>query len=111
MFQGVKSENPSYKKRSFFLKSMDLRFLTQNLDFSIGARLRFGQNLGRSETQTPLVTSGGLSKDGADLTFQCNKKRAQRTSRAFCAASPATSHVRSAHTAAALGAAFTTHVH
>ena len=43
---------------------MDLRYyLTQNLVFSIGseigARLRFGQNLGRSETQTPLVTSGG----------------------------------------------------
>jgi len=41
---------------------MDLRyFLTQNLDFS---RLRFGQNLGRSETQTPLVTSGGLVRRG-----------------------------------------------
>jgi len=39
------------------------------------------------------------------------KKRAERTARAFCAASPATSHMRSAHTAAAVGAAFTTHAH
>jgi len=38
------------------------------------------------------------------------QKRAQRTARSFCAASPAISHVRSANTAAAVGAAFTTHV-
>ena len=36
-----------------------------------------------------------LSKGGADLTFQCNNKRAQRSARAFLKASPATSHVRS----------------
>jgi len=111
MFQGLSQKihvlgalSPSYKKTKF--KNMDLRyFLTENLGFSIGARLRLGQNLGRSETQTPLVTSGGLSKDGADLTFQCNKKTSSETLPAFCAAPPATSHVRSAHTAAAVGAA------
>ena len=46
----------------FLTAPWDLRyFLTQNLDFSIGPRLSFGQNLGRSETQTPLVTSGALT--------------------------------------------------
>ena len=42
------------------------------------------------------------------MTFQCNNKIAQRTARAFCAVPPATSHVRSAHIAAAVGATFTT---
>jgi len=51
-----------------------------------------------------------LSKGGANLTFQCSKiKRAQRTARAFCAALPATSRLRSAHTAAAAGSTPTTH--
>ena len=55
--------SPSYKKtkNEVFKKKHGFKiFLTQNLDFSIGARLRYGQNLGRSETQTPFVTSGGL---------------------------------------------------
>jgi len=51
--------SPSYKKTS---RKHGFRILFDSkLGFSIGARLRFGQNPGRSETQTSLVTSGGLT--------------------------------------------------
>jgi len=60
-----------------------------------------------SEEKTDSVSKGGRRRFDSPV----QKKRAQRTAREFCAASPATSHVRSARTAAAVGAAFTTHAH
>jgi len=67
-----------------------------------------GVGKGRAHSKRGLC-SLDLSEGGTNLTFQCNKKHTQRNARAFRAASPATSHVRSAHTAAAVGAAYTTH--
>ena len=63
-----------------------------------------------------LICKGGcsgwtLAKAVKIWHFNATKqKRAQRAAaREFCAASPATSHVRSSHTSAAFGATFTTH--
>jgi len=44
------------------------------------------------------------------LTFQCDKNELREIHESN-AASPATSHVRSAHIAAAVGKTFTTHAH
>ena len=66
MFQGLKSENPCYRDLNSKLQETEDKktwifdiFFTQNMGFFIGARLGFGQNLGRAESQTGLVTSGG----------------------------------------------------
>ena len=45
------------------------------MDFSIGARLRLGQNPGRSETQTAPVTSGGLLGMTTTMTAHQNERQ------------------------------------
>jgi len=83
-------------------KTLALSKRSESVNFRSSLNLAPGiKALGKAEP----VRIGGCAGCGADMTSQCNKNEPGDL-QAFCAASPATSHVRSAHTAAAIGAAF-----
>jgi len=68
--------------------------------------------LGKADPNKMRLRGLDLSKGGENLTYQCNKKNELRELHEHMySASPATFHVRSARTAAAVGATLTTHAH